>query len=148
MAIPTRILVPVDFSPSSDHALDFAVALAAALDATVFLLNVIAVPTFGIEEIGIALTSSVMADLVRTNQAAVDDLVEARKDRAKLAAGMLRTGDPRDTIVQVAHEIGADLIVMGTHGRRGLTRALLGSVAEAIVRTSPIPVVTLRLVKG
>ena len=148
MAIPTRILVPVDFSPSSDHALDFAVALAAALDATVYLLNVIAVPTFGIEEIGIALTSSVMADLVRTNQAAVDDLVEARKDRAKLAAGMLRTGDPRDTIVQVAHEIGADLIVMGTHGRRGLTRALLGSVAEAIVRTSPIPVVTLRLVKG
>jgi len=147
MTTPTRILVPVDFSPSSEHALDYAVELAARLDATIHVLNVIGIPTLGVPELGIAMTSSMIDGLVRDNQDAVDKLVAARKGKAKLADGMLRTGDPRDTILQVAHEIGADLIVMGTHGRRGLTRALVGSVAEAIVRTSPIPVMTLRLPK-
>ncbi|HTR50780.1 MAG TPA: universal stress protein [Kofleriaceae bacterium] len=144
MTTPTRILVPVDFSPNSEHALDYAVNLASRLDATVHVLNVIGIPTLGVPELGVAVTSGVIDSIVRENQDAVDKLVAARKTKAKLADGILRTGDPRDTILQVAAEIGADLIVMGTHGRRGLTRALVGSVAEAIVRTSPVPVLTLR----
>ena len=147
MLTPSRILVPVDFSPSSDQALDYAVALAAKLDATVHVLNVIAVPVFGVPELGVAMTSSVIDQLVRDNQVAVDRLVAARKDQAKLAEGLLRTGDPRDVIVQTAEELKADLIVMGTHGRRGLSRALLGSVAESVVRHSPVPVLTLRMKK-
>lgn len=147
MLTPSRILVPVDFSPSSDQALDYAVALAAKLDATVHVLNVISVPVFGVPELGVAMTSSVIDQLVRDNQIAVDRLVAARKDQAKLAGGLLRTGDPRDVIVQTAEELKADLIVMGTHGRRGLSRALLGSVAESVVRHSAVPVLTLRLKK-
>jgi nucleotide-binding universal stress UspA family protein len=57
---------------------------------------------------------------------------------------MLRTGDARDVIVDVAKEIGADLIVMGTHGRRGVRRALLGSIAEGVLRTAHCPVLTIR----
>ena len=57
---------------------------------------------------------------------------------------ILRTGDPRDMILQTAKEIHADLIVIGTHGRRGISRFLLGSVAEAIVRSAPCPVLTVR----
>ena len=57
---------------------------------------------------------------------------------------MLRTGDARDVIIRACEEINADLIVMGTHGRRGVSRALLGSVAESIVRTAPCPVLTIR----
>jgi nucleotide-binding universal stress UspA family protein len=57
---------------------------------------------------------------------------------------MLRTGDARDLIVRACEEVGADLIVMGTHGRRGVSRALLGSVAESVVRIAPCPVLTIR----
>ena len=57
-------------------------------------------------------------------------------------AGWTVEGEPRDTIHSVAHDVGADLIVLGTHGRRGLSRAILGSVAEWVVRTSTCPVLT------
>lgn len=57
---------------------------------------------------------------------------------------MLRTGDARDIIVNTALEVGADLIIMGTHGRRGLRRALLGSVAESVLRHAPCPVLAIR----
>jgi len=57
---------------------------------------------------------------------------------------VMRTGDARDVIVNTAVEVGADLIVMGTHGRRGLRRALLGSVAESVLRHAPCPVLLMR----
>jgi universal stress protein A len=53
-------------------------------------------------------------------------------------------GDPAATVVRIAHEDAVDLIVMGTHGRSGLSRLLLGSVAESVVRTAPCPVLTIR----
>jgi nucleotide-binding universal stress UspA family protein len=144
MLTPTKILVPVDFSPNSEQALDYAIDFANKLGATVYVLNAIALPALGIPELGVALASTTIESIVRDNQAALDKLVEARQGKGKLGEPILRTGDPRDIIPHVAEEIGADLIVMGTHGRRGLSRALLGSVAEMIVRTSPVPVLTLR----
>ena len=60
------------------------------------------------------------------------------------ADASLRTGVPADEILAVAAEVRADLIVMGTHGRRGFSHLLMGSVAERVVRTSPIPVLTVR----
>lgn len=57
---------------------------------------------------------------------------------------LVRSGDARDVIDAVAAEIGADLIVMGTHGRRGLSRVFLGSVAETVVRTAPCSVLVAR----
>ena len=65
-------------------------------------------------------------------------------NKCDLGEVLLRTGDARDVINQTAKEVGADLIVMGTHGRRGVTRALLGSVAETVVRTAPCAVLTVR----
>jgi nucleotide-binding universal stress UspA family protein len=57
---------------------------------------------------------------------------------------VLKSGDPRDVVPAVAKDLGCDLIVLGTHGRRGLARALLGSVAESILRTSHVPVLAVR----
>ena len=57
------------------------------------------------------------------------------------------TGPPADTIVRMAHERGADLIVMGTHGHTGLRHVLLGSVAEKVVRLAPCPVLTVKEVQ-
>ena len=55
---------------------------------------------------------------------------------------LLKQADPREAILAAAQDLSADLVVMGTHGRRGIARALIGSVAEAIVRVSPVPVLT------
>ena len=142
MSLPTTILVPTDFSDFADHALDYAIMLASKLGAQVHVVNALTIPELGVPELGVALSSTMMGTMVQRNQAALDKLVAARPS-ANFAT-MLRTGDPRSVILQAAKELGADLIVMGTHGRRGVTRALLGSIAEAIVRTAPCPVLTVR----
>lgn len=144
MNMPKNILVPVDFSEYAEHALDYAIVLASKLDAKVHLLNVIGIPALGVPELGVALSASMMDSIVKDNQAALDKLANARRTKAPIGEVMLRTGDARDVIVRACEEVNADLIVMGTHGRRGVSRALLGSVAESIVRTAPCPVLTIR----
>jgi len=142
--LPRNVLVPTDLGDGAEHALDYACELAAKLDATVHLLNVIGVPALGVPELGVALTSSMIDAMVRDNQAALDRLADARRTRARFGHIMLRTGDARDVIDQTAKELGCDLIVMATHGRRGIARALLGSITESVVRTAPCPVLTVR----
>jgi nucleotide-binding universal stress UspA family protein len=83
-------------------------------------------------------------ELVVGNQSALDQLSRTRCG-ANVGQALVRTGDARDVINQTAKELGIDLIVMGTHGRRGLSRALLGSVAETVVRSAPCAVLTVRL---
>jgi nucleotide-binding universal stress UspA family protein len=137
----TNILVPTDFSACSEHALDYAVELAARMDARVHLLSVIGVPSYGVPELGVGITAAMVDNLIADNQRALDQLGREKK---LVAETLVRVGDARDVILQTAEELKADLIVMGTHGRRGISRALLGSVAEMIVRTSPVPVLTVR----
>jgi nucleotide-binding universal stress UspA family protein len=83
--------------------------------------------------------------LIEDNQTALDKIAAEHASQATIGQVLLRTGDARDVINQTAKEVGADLIVMGTHGRRGVTRALLGSVAETVVRSAPCPVLTVRV---
>jgi nucleotide-binding universal stress UspA family protein len=137
----TNILVPTDFSASSDQALDYAIELAAKLDAKVNLLSVIGVPTYGVAELGVGITAPMIDSLIADNQAALDNVA---RTKPTVAQTLIRVGDARDVILQTAEELRADLIVMGTHGRRGISRALLGSVTEMVVRTSPVPVLTVR----
>lgn len=144
---PTQILVPHDFSPHADHALAYATELAKRLDATVHVVHAIGIPTFGAPELGLAFTAATIDKLVADSQAALDRITASHRNSARVGKVLVRTGDARDMILQVAEELGADLVVMGTHGRRGLSRALLGSVAETVVRTSPIPVLTIRAAK-
>ncbi|HEY5921222.1 MAG TPA: universal stress protein [Kofleriaceae bacterium] len=137
----SNILVPTDFSACSEQAIEYAVELAAKLDARVHVLTVIGIPSYGMPELGISVTAPMIDSLISDNQAALDKLTTDRKLGTQ---ALVRAGDARDVILQTAEELKADLIVMGTHGRRGISRALLGSVAEMIVRTSPIPVLTVR----
>jgi nucleotide-binding universal stress UspA family protein len=142
--LPKHILVPTDLSEGAEYALDYACELARLLGARVHLLNVITIPALGVPELGVALTASMIDQLVVDNQAAIDQLALTRCT-AELGQAMVRTGDARDVINQTAKELGIDLIVMGTHGRRGISRALLGSVAETVVRSAPCAVLTVRL---
>ena len=142
--LPKHILVPTDLSEGAEQALEYACELGGLLGSQIHLLNVISIPALGVPELGVALTASMIDDLVVGNQNAIDQLARTRCT-AEVGQVMVRTGDARDVINQTAKELGADLIVMGTHGRRGLSRALLGSVAENVVRTAPCAVLTVRL---
>lgn len=143
--LPKHILVPTDLSEGADQALDYACDLARMLGAELHLLNVVGIPALGVPELGVALASTVIDQLVVENQTALQELARTRCSAARVGQMLIKAGDPRDTINQTARELGIDLIVMGTHGRRGITRALLGSVAETVVRTAPCAVLTVRL---
>ena len=71
-------------------------------------------------------------------------LAEARREIASFGEPIVEVGDPRDTIVETAEKLGADLIVMGTQGRRGLSRVMMGSVAEDVIRQASCPVLAVR----
>ena len=142
MTLPTNILVPTDFSPTADRALDYAIALGAKLSARIHVVHVIGIPVLGIPELGLALASVTIDALVADGKAALDRIADKHRDQVTIGEVVLRTGDARDEVLQVAAEVHADLIVIGTHGRRGIARALLGSVAEEIVRTASCPVLT------
>lgn len=143
--LPKTILVPTDLSEGAEQALDYACELASLLGATVHLLNVIGIPALGVPELGLALTSTVIDQIMLDNQNALDKLAEQKRGRVQIGEVLLKAGDARDVINQTAKELGADLIVMSTHGRRGISRALLGSVTETVVRTAPCPVLTVRV---
>ncbi|WP_049986980.1 universal stress protein [Halobellus rufus] len=133
------ILVPTDGSDQADAALDHALSLARQHDATVHLLYVAdsnrdSVTTLGgevvdaLEQEGERILAETMEGLDGTV-----DVVDA-----------IETGGPVETILDYAELVEADLVVMGTHGRRGLDRYLLGSTTERVVRLSPVPVLTVR----
>ena len=143
--LPKTILVPTDLSEGAEQALDYACELAMTLGATIHLVNVIGIPALGVPELGLAMTSTVIDQIMIDNQTALEKLAASKRCSAQIGQVMLKTGDAKDVINQTAKELGADLIVMSTHGRRGITRALLGSVTETVVRTAPCPVLTVRV---
>lgn len=146
--LPKTILVPTDLSEAAEEAVDYACELATGLGATVHLLHVIGIPAVGVPELGVALTSTMIDQLTSDAQRALDELAASRSTRAVIGQTLLKTGDARDMIDQAAEELGADLIVVGTHGRTGVSRMLLGSVAETVVRTAPCPVLAVPVGKS
>ena len=132
---PRRILVPVDLSAASTLAFKAAMLLAARFKARVEVVYCEAPPP---PEIGF-LAPAVAAMPVRMRVAA------ALKRRYPRADGHhVVRGDPTWTLRKLIARRRHDLIVMGTHGRRGLSRLLMGSVAEAVVRAAPCPVLTVK----
>lgn len=131
-----RVLVPTDGSDCAAAAAERAVDLARQYGATVHALYVADVrmsPVHG------GMTGEEVRDLLGG-----DDPTDRVAERAE-AAGVpvetaVRVGIPSSAIRAYADDVGADVVVLGTHGRTGLDRALLGSVAERVVRTSPVPV--------
>lgn len=139
-----HILVPVDGSQGSQKALELAVEQARKFGAKVFVL-------FVVESPGRFFSPGYSyADLIESTRKWGNEVVAQVSEqlhRAGLKAfdAYVEDGLPAQVILQRAKDWEADLIVMGTHGRRGLDRLLLGSVAEEVVRCSPIPVLTVRL---
>jgi nucleotide-binding universal stress UspA family protein len=138
-----RILVGLDFSDTSEHALDVAVELARRNGASLMLLHVYQVPGYAFPETVVPAPPEMLDQLIADNERELARLA----GRAR-AAGVPVTWDqvagaPSTEIVERARR-GCDLVVVGTHGRTGIRHALLGSVAERVVRRCPVPVLTVR----
>jgi len=134
----SRILVPTDFSKPSERALEQAIVLARKFDARIMLLHVWSMPYTAYSE-GLAWPVDEMEG------AAQKALDEAHARAMKLypqTDAVLRQGAEWAQIIEVIAQHHIDLVVMGTHGRRGLSHLFMGSVAERVVRMSPVPVMT------
>jgi nucleotide-binding universal stress UspA family protein len=142
MSVFTHILVPTDFGEPAERALDVAIALAVELDAKVTLFHASWMPPTAYVAYGEGLPWPTDAYMEQARKE-LDALSARARTRFPKIDSCIVKGEPWEEILRGAKERGADLIVMGTHGRRGLSRVFLGSVAERVVRLSPIPVLTI-----
>jgi nucleotide-binding universal stress UspA family protein len=142
-----RILVPVDFSPHSERAIRYATTLANKFGARVTLLHVVEDPFVTGAWQAEAFVPNIPELLNELIKGANAHMSELKKDLAAhgfVVEPIVITGQPTRAIVEHAVTGAYDLIVMGTHGRTGLSHALLGSVAERVVQKAPCPVLTVR----
>lgn len=142
-----RILVPIDYSDNSKVALAYAANLAASFGAALDLVHVWDRPTYA--------TDAVMVQRPGEAHKPISQLIQenAEKDMAELVASLslpsdlqvqsrLLAGEPASTLLAELKKGAHDLVVISTHGRTGLAHLLLGSIAEKLVRLSPVPVLT------
>jgi nucleotide-binding universal stress UspA family protein len=138
-----RILVPTDGSECADSAVEHAIDIAGQYGAELHVLSVVdardvshSAPAISIEQ--------VEQTLRERAESVVEDVAGRAEEAGVSVVTAVEPGLPDDTVVEYADEHDCDLIVMGTHGRTGLERYLLGSVTERTVRRSTVPVLTVR----
>jgi len=142
--VPKKILVPVDFSDFSKGALVTAADIATNLPgAEITVLHVMAEPQASVPYEVYVDWQKVKNDIKADAERMLKQMVE-RNGIAQRAQTRLLWGDPSSLIVKVAKEGNFDVIVMATHGRTGINRLFMGSVAESVMRHSPCPVLVLR----
>ncbi len=143
MAVFKHILVATDFSETSEQALQVTLDMARESGAELTVLHTAEIPssvytgqTFAVVDL--------MQPIIDVAQQKLDAFMRSVRERHPRADGVLKVGVAWEQILAGAAEVHADLIVIGTHGRRGIAHAVLGSVAERVVRLSPVPVLTVR----
>lgn len=144
MAEFKRILVATDFGESSEQAVLVAVELAERLGASVTLLHVYEVPEYVYFNDERPRIEGWIAPIQASASKRLEEAMTKIRSRIPGATSVLLQGRPGDEIVRAVGETHPDLVVIGTHGRRGVAHALLGSVAERVVRMASAPVLTVR----
>jgi nucleotide-binding universal stress UspA family protein len=146
----TKILVPFDFGDPAFRALAYARTLAEKLGASIELLHVVADPRLAFLPLGpgeglpYALPRGFVEDVLARGKAKLERALSSTDRQALRATTKVAVGEARKEILACAEEAEANLIVMGTHGRKGVSHAVLGSVAERVVREAKCPVLIVR----
>jgi nucleotide-binding universal stress UspA family protein len=140
-----RILCPIDFSDASRAALETACDLARRFDAKVALFHAYPVPGYTFPDGSFVASAKMLDELADQAKRHLDEWKAlAETAGVKEVETATAVGEPAHEIVDFATRNRADLLVLGTHGRTGLSHALMGSVAERVVRKAPCPVLTVR----
>jgi nucleotide-binding universal stress UspA family protein len=138
-----RILVATDFTPASDPAFAEAIEMAKGDGTELFIAHVYQTPNMGqAQAVAPGVYDEWVQDLRDRVQERLEDLVEKAKGEGVHAEPLILTGTPYEAITEAAADKGADLVVMGTHGRKGVSRFFVGSVASRVISTAPCPVMT------
>ncbi len=144
MTMFSKILCPVDFSEASPAIAKTARELAQKFDAEIIVVYVApSMIQYEIFDLPAASLPQLVGDIVSGAEKTMAEFVTTHFTGVR-ATGKVVSGDAAEAIVNLSQSEGADLIIMATHGRQGLNRLLFGSVAEKVVKTSPIPVMTIR----
>lgn len=139
-----KILVPVDFSENSKKILQHAVGIAEGSDAKLIFLYVVeSLKSYGRLSIPHVSFGELEKGLAESAEREMEDFLEDNLDRPLAHESKVLQGNIVDKINSVAESEGVDMIVMGTHGYKGLEKAMFGSVAERVVKTAPCPVLTI-----
>jgi nucleotide-binding universal stress UspA family protein len=141
MATFEHILVATDFGEPSQSALELAERLAAESGCRLTLVHTFEIPHYSYTET-IFVNVDIVTPLQQSARERLDELVAKTRKTVPNAEVRLYVGTPWKKVIEAIGDVGADLVVIGTHGRKGISHALLGSVAEKIVRASPVPVLT------
>jgi nucleotide-binding universal stress UspA family protein len=139
------IVCPVDFSKGSERAVEQAAVVAKATGAHVELLHVYQLPVLALPDGVVTATPEFVVRLTNHAQEALDAQRERLTALGVQATTRLLEGNPVEIIVERAKQLEASMIVIGTHGRSGLQRFLLGSTAERVVRLATVPVLSVHL---
>jgi len=140
-----RIVVPTDFSSCAEAAWEIAQRLAAAVGSELVLAHVLVeAPLFDESPFNTEKTRGVFEVATRWAEEHIEQWAAAAKRKGLKVRTAMRRGQPHAEVVALAMDERAALVVLGTHGRGGLDRALLGSVADRVVRLAPCPVLTVR----
>jgi nucleotide-binding universal stress UspA family protein len=144
MAFPwKRILCPIDFSAPARAAMETAVDLARQFEAELTLFHAYQLPGYTLPEGSVMVSPKMLQELADQAEAHLGEWKAIALDRgARKVATAKGVGEPALEVVDLAAEGGFDLIVVGTHGRTGIRHAILGSVAERVVRRAACPVLT------
>ena len=141
-----RILVPTDFSESARHALTYGLSFAREYRAELVLLHVVEVVPVGYaSDLFPAPMAAVFQEISAYARAELGKLAALARERSVQARELVTQGKPSAEIVRTAREEAVDMIVLGTHGKGMLDKALFGSTTERVVRRAPCPVLTCRL---
>lgn len=136
------IIVPVDFSENTEKLVDYALGMGKALSATLHLIHALAIYT-GDGRFGMPYSSEFLADFeVNANERMTNLVSDIQRD-CPGCTGEVVVGDPVDKIVEYANAKQADMIIISTHGAKGLEKILLGSVTERVVKRAHCPVLAL-----
>ena len=139
-----NILCPVDYSIYSEKALSYAIEFAEKYGAKLFLMHVLDIRVYDINDPDLYNVNVVDKETInKLRERLLKCVNEDTKGRISVEAIVLQ-GVPFAEIIKASKEYDIDLIVLGTHGRTGLSHAIMGSVAEKVVRKSPCPVLTVR----
>lgn len=139
-----KIICSIDFSPHSQKVAQYAAIISEALNAEVTVLYVVpSMKEYADFETSPALVNQFVEKISTAARGNMDKFI-SQHFKTVPATGRVEKGYAAEVIISVANALPADLIIMGTHGRTGFNRLMFGSVADKVIKTSPVPVLTVR----
>lgn len=139
-----NILCPIDYSVYSERALNYAIEFAEKYQAKLYLVHVLDIRLYDINDPDLYNVNIIDEETIRKlRERLLKSVNEDTKGRISVEALVIQ-GVPFAEIIKASKEYKIDLIVLGTHGRTGISHAIMGSVAEKVVRKAPCPVLTIR----